>query len=71
MLIAKGLGASLDLGRNTNLGTGFLAQFEAAGAAHGFDGSALFLDEVVGLMPLHPAATVTDAGGVAPLAGRV
>jgi penicillin amidase len=68
LVMAKGQAAELNLRRIELQGTDLLAQFEAAGVAQGFDGKALFLEEVAGMIPLHPAATVPDAGGAAPLA---
>jgi len=67
LLIAKGLGVTLDLRPGVGA-RDLLAQFGAAGVAQGFDGKALFLNEVAGMVPLDPAATVLDAGGAAPFA---
>jgi penicillin amidase len=57
--ISFGLSFELtDLDRTT-----LLAQYQAAGAAQGFDGAALFFDDVNRLAPFDAAATVPDAGG--------
>jgi penicillin amidase len=56
-LISFGLSFELtDLDRTT-----LLAQYQAAGAAQGFDGAALFFEDVSRLAPFDPAATVPDA----------
>jgi penicillin amidase len=65
LLVVKGFVANL-----TNFseprGTALLADFEAAGNAQGFDGRALFEEDVAGISPMDPAATVPDAGGTVP-----
>ena len=56
-LISFGLSFELtDLDRTT-----LLAQYQAAGAAQGFDGAALFFEDVNRLAPFDNAATVPDA----------
>jgi penicillin G amidase len=56
-LISFGLSFELtDLDRST-----LLAQFQAAGAARGFDGAALFFEDINRLAPFDNAATVPDA----------
>lgn len=56
-LIGFGLSFELtDLDRTT-----LLAQYQAAGAAQGFDGEALFFEDVSRIAPFDPAATVPDA----------
>jgi penicillin amidase len=56
-LITFGLSFELtDLDRTT-----LLAQYQAAGAAQGFDGAALFFEDVNRLAPFNNAATVPDA----------
>ena len=56
-LISFGLSFELtDLDRTT-----LLAQYQAAGAAQGFDGAALFFEDVSRLAPFDNAATVPDA----------
>jgi penicillin amidase len=56
-LISFGLSFELtDLDRTT-----LLAQYQAAGAARGFDGTALFFEDVSRLAPFDNAATVPDA----------
>lgn len=56
-LISFGLSFELtDLDR-----TALLAQYQAAGAAQGFDGTALFFEDVNRVAPFDPAATVPDA----------
>jgi penicillin amidase len=56
-LISFGLSFELtDLDRAT-----LLAQYQAAGAAQGFDGAALFFEDVNRLAPFNNAATVPDA----------
>ena len=56
-LISFGLSFELtDLDRTT-----LLAQYQAAGAAQGFDGAALFFEDVNRLAPFNNAATVPDA----------
>jgi penicillin amidase len=56
-LISFGLSFELtDLDRTTRL-----AQYQAAGAAQGFDGAALFFEDVNRLAPFNNAATVPDA----------
>ena len=56
-VISFGLSFELtDLDRTT-----LLAQYQAAGAAQGFDGAALFLEDVNRLAPFDNAATVPDA----------
>ncbi len=56
-LIGFGLSFELtDLDRTT-----LLAQYQAAGAAQGFDGAALFFEDVSRLAPFDNAATVPDA----------
>lgn len=56
-LITFGLSFELtDLDRTT-----LLAQYQAAGAAQGFDGTALFFEDVNRLAPFNNAATVPDA----------
>ena len=56
-LISFGLSFELtDLDRTT-----LLAQYQAAGAARGFDGKALFFEDVNRLAPFDSAATVPDA----------
>jgi penicillin amidase len=56
-LVSFGLSFELtDLDRTT-----LLAQYQGAGAAQGFDGTALFFDDVNRLAPFDPAATVPDA----------
>ncbi|MEN3358773.1 MAG: penicillin amidase [Mycobacteriales bacterium] len=40
-----------------------LAAYQAAGAAHGFDGAALALGDLTAFAPFNPAATVPDATG--------
>ena len=58
-LISFGLSFELtDLDRTT-----LLAQYQAAGAAQGFDGAALFFEDVSRLAPFDNAATVPDASG--------
>ncbi len=64
-LISFGLSFELtDLDRTT-----LLAQYQAAGAAQGFDGAALFFEDVSRLAPFDNAATVTDAIGSSPGSG--
>jgi penicillin amidase len=56
-LISFGLSFELtDLDRTT-----LLAQYQAAGAAQGFDGAALFFEDVNRVAPFDNAATVPDA----------
>jgi penicillin amidase len=56
-LISFGLSFELsDLDRST-----LLSQYQAAGAAQGFDGTALFFEDVIRLAPFDNAATVPDA----------
>ena len=58
-LISFGLSFELsDLDRTT-----LLAQYQAAGAARGFDGAALFFEDVNRLAPFDNAATAPDATG--------
>jgi penicillin G amidase len=58
-LIAFGLSFELtDLDRTT-----LLAQYQAGGAAQGFNGAALFFEDINRLAPFDPAATVPDATG--------
>ncbi len=51
-------------GDNTKL----LESYEAAGDQAGFDGRALFFQDVMRVAPMVPAATVPDAGGGTPFA---
>ena len=56
-MIGFGLSFELtDLDRTT-----LLAQYQAAGAAHAFDGAALFFEDVSRLAPFDNTATVPDA----------
>jgi penicillin amidase len=58
-LIAFGLSFELtDLDRST-----LLAQYQAGGTAQGFDGAALFFEDINRLAPFDGAATVPDAAG--------
>src|SRR5690606_5536758 len=58
-LIIFGLSFELtDLDRTT-----LLAQYQAAGAGQGFDGTALFFEDLNRLAPFDDAATVPDANG--------
>jgi penicillin amidase len=61
-LISFGLSFDLtDLDRTT-----LLSQYQASGTAQGFNGSALFFDDINRLAPFNNAATVPDAGTPAP-----
>ena len=55
-LIAFGLSFDLDIGT-----TQAFASYQAAGAALGFDGSALFFEDLFRTQPFDPAATIPDA----------
>ena len=48
--------------------TAALVRYEAAGAQAGFDGRALFFQDLTRIAPVVPAATVPDAGGGTPFA---
>jgi penicillin G amidase len=64
-LISFGLSFELtDLDRST-----LLAQYQAAGAARGFDGAALFFEDVNRVAPFDDAATVPDASASTPSRG--
>ena len=57
---AKGIAAGLSLDIDTGL-TQTLQAYVAAGAAGGFDGQALFFEDVVRTAPMDPASTIPDA----------
>lgn len=60
LAIAKGIAASLSL----DIDAGLMEQLDAymaAGAAQGFDGQALFFEDVRRAAPMDPASTVPDA----------
>jgi penicillin amidase len=65
LTLGKGLAANLsldiDIGNSIELGN-----YIAAGLAGGFDGEALFFEDVRRLAPIDPAATLPDAGGAPP-----
>jgi penicillin G amidase len=60
-LIAFGLSFDLDTGLTQQL-----AAYQAAGAAHGFDGAKLFFEDLMRSEPFTAASTVPDASAPAP-----
>jgi len=65
LVIAKAIAASLSL--DIDIGpTLQLQAFVAAGAAGGYDGQALFFEDVVRSAPMDPASTVPDATNTTP-----
>jgi penicillin amidase len=60
LVIGKAIAASLSLDIDAGP-TADLARFVEAGIAHGFDGEALFFDDVRRAAPMDPASTVPDA----------
>ena len=69
LVIAKAIAASLSL----DIDIGGIEQLEAyiaAGAAGGFDGEALFFQDVQRAAPMDPAATVPDATGGFPFVAK-
>ncbi len=67
--IGKAISASLSLDIDTELTEIFLDYVEA-GIANGFDGQALFSEDVYRSAPMDPAATVPDATGTMPFLGE-
>ncbi|MCG8588595.1 MAG: penicillin acylase family protein [Proteobacteria bacterium] len=65
LAIGKGIAASLSLDLDTGL-TEALAAYVAAGEAQGFDGQALFSQDVNRSAPMSPAATQPDADDTRP-----
>ncbi|MFK7888407.1 MAG: penicillin acylase family protein, partial [Gammaproteobacteria bacterium] len=57
-LLAFGLSFDLDVDLTTAL-----VSYQSAGAAQGFDGTALFFEDLQRAAPFDPASTVPDAGG--------
>ena len=69
LVIGKAVSASLSL--DIDVGTvEQLQAYVAAGAAGGFDGQALFFDDVRRAAPIDPAATVPDASGGFPFMAK-
>jgi penicillin amidase len=68
LLLVKGLVVQFDNRLFEIDDTETLDSYEAAGQAQGFDGNALFYEDVVRVEPMFPAATVPDAGGTIPFA---
>jgi len=60
LVIGKGIAASLSLDIDTG-NTEALARFVAAGDSNGFDGAALFFEDVRRLAPMDAASTIPDA----------
>ncbi|MEN8159092.1 MAG: penicillin acylase family protein, partial [Myxococcota bacterium] len=70
LVIGKAIAASLSLDIDAGP-TADLARFVEAGLTHGFDGEALFFDDVRRAAPMDPASTVPDAtSGVPFLAAK-
>ena len=65
LVIGKAISASLSLDVDIGI-TQTLQGFIAAGAAGGFDGATLFLEDVNRSAPIDPASTVPDATGTFP-----
>jgi penicillin amidase len=65
--IGKAIAASLSLDIDTGL-TESLFDYIQAGVANGFDGQALFSEDVFRSAPMDPAATVPDADNTTPFA---
>jgi penicillin amidase len=64
--IAAGLSLDIDIGPTLQL-----QEFIGAGIAGGFDGQALFFEDVRRSAPMDPAATVPDATGAPPFIAKI
>lgn len=66
ILVGKALALSLSFDLNDLTATTALQSYEAAGRANGFDGTALFFEDMFRSAPFDPAFTIPDANGTPP-----
>ncbi|MEM6454791.1 MAG: penicillin acylase family protein [Acidobacteriota bacterium] len=67
LVISKGIAFSLSFGAEDITRTEALLTFEAAGAALGFDGRALFVEDLYRVAPFDPAVTDPDGAPALPV----